>query len=145
MFLHVSVIMFTGGGVCLWVQGVYCSPGQTPKADTSHRDDHWNGRYASYWNAFLFTWTCGMQMIGKHWYNVPKQECIPVGCIPPACCLYLPACTALGVPGPGGCTWSQGVYLVPGGACQVLPTPVDRILDIRFWKYYLAPNFVCGR
>ena len=23
--------------------------------------------------------------------------------------------------------------------------PVDRILDTRFWKYYLAPNFVCGR
>ena len=24
------------------------------------------------------------------------------------------------------------------------PTPPDRILDTRFWKYYLAPNFVCG-
>ena len=23
--------------------------------------------------------------------------------------------------------------------------PVDRILDTRFWKYYLAPDFVCGR
>ena len=23
--------------------------------------------------------------------------------------------------------------------------PMDRILDTRFWKYYLAPNFVCGR
>ena len=23
--------------------------------------------------------------------------------------------------------------------------PVDRILDTRYWKYYLAPNFVCGR
>ena len=23
--------------------------------------------------------------------------------------------------------------------------PVDRILDTLFWKYYLAPNFVCGR
>ena len=32
-----------------------------------------------------------------------EQECIPVGCVPPACCPYLPACT-----GPGGCTWSQG-------------------------------------
>ena len=46
------------------------------------------------------------------------QECIPVGCVLPICCPYLPACTAS-----GGCTWSRGVctwscgvvYLVPGG------------------------------
>ena len=38
-----------------------------------------------------------------------EQECIPAGCVPPACCPYLPACT-----GPGGCTWSRGVYLVLG-------------------------------
>ena len=25
------------------------------------------------------------------------------------------------------------------------PPPVERILDTRFSKYYLAPNFVCGR
>ena len=25
------------------------------------------------------------------------------------------------------------------------PPPVNRILDTRFWKYYSAPNFVCGR
>ena len=48
--------------------------------------------------------------------NEKQEECIPVGCVPPACFPYLPACTA-----PGGCTWSQGgtwsgrVYLVPGG------------------------------
>ena len=54
--------------------------------------------------------------------SIHKQECIPLGCVPPACCPYLPACTARGggVPGPGGYlvwrgTWSQGVYLVPGG------------------------------
>ena len=102
-----------------------------------------------------------------------QQECIPVGCVPPACCPYLPACTNLeegmylvrgctwfrgGVPGPGGCTWSRGMYLVPGpctwswGVYLVLggylprySPPVNRILDTRFWKYYLAPNFVCGR
>ena len=53
--------------------------------------------------------------------NIFEQECIPVGCVPPPCCPYLPACTApggvylvwVGVPGPGG-TWS-GVYMVPGG------------------------------
>ena len=57
-----------------------------------------------------------------------KQECIPVGCVPPARRPYLPGpggggCTWSGggvpglggVPGPGGCTWSRGVYLVPGG------------------------------
>ena len=78
-----------------------------------------------------------------------KQDCIPVGCVPPACWPYLPACSALGgvcsggvpalgdvpglggVPAPGGCTWSGGVsspggvcswgvYLILGG-CQVLP------------------------
>ena len=47
--------------------------------------------------------------------QVIKKECIPVGCIPPTCCPYLLAYTAhrgstwsWGVPGPGGCTWSQG-------------------------------------
>ena len=40
-----------------------------------------------------------------------RQKCIPVGCVPPACCHYLPACTA---PGEGGCTCpGEGVYL-PG-------------------------------
>ena len=36
------------------------------------------------------------------------QECIPVGCVPPTCCPYLPACTA-----PGGVPGSRGVS-VPG-------------------------------
>ena len=35
-----------------------------------------------------------------------KQDCIPVGCVPPACWPYLPACSA------------PGVYLVPGGVCS---------------------------
>ena len=67
-----------------------------------------------------------------------KQECIPVGCVPPVCYPYLPACTAQGlylvqggVPGLGGtwsggrtwsgrctwsegCTWPGGMYLVRG-------------------------------
>ena len=59
------------------------------------------------------------------------QECMPVGCIPPACCPYLLACTARrggvylvpgegvpgpgAVPGPGGCTWSRGGVPGPGG------------------------------
>ena len=72
-----------------------------------------------------------------------KQECIPVGCVPPACCPYLLACTALGgvvylprgVPGPGReCTCPGGVpgpgeyllrgmYLAPGGTCPGTPPP----------------------
>ena len=67
-------------------------------------------------------------------YTDNSQECIPVWCVPPACCPYLTACTGPGgvylvpgcVPGPGG-TWSggvpglggvpcpRGVYLVPWG------------------------------
>ena len=61
------------------------------------------------------------------WIINLKQECIPVGCIPTACCPYLPVCTALGgctcqgvyLPGvylPGGCT-CQGVYLPGGCTC----------------------------
>ena len=51
-----------------------------------------------------------------------KQECIPVGCVPPARRPYLPGpgggvpsrgCTwSGGCTCSGGCTWSQGVYLV---------------------------------
>ena len=48
----------------------------------------------------------GRLRIGK---LITEQECIPVGCGPPACCPYLAACTTWGVPGPGGApTWSQG-------------------------------------
>ena len=51
-----------------------------------------------------------------------KQDCIPGGCVPPACCPYLPACTVLGgclLLG-GTCLWSRGGYLPlvrEGGAC----------------------------
>ena len=72
--------------------------------------------------------------------NNCQQDCIPVGCVPPACCPYLPACTALcwgggeggclvpGVSGPGGC-----LPLVWGGVSQYAmgqtPPPVNRITD----------------
>ena len=49
------------------------------------------------------------------------QECIPIGCVLPACCLYLPACNALGVcvcTCPGGCT-CLGVYLPRGCTCPM--------------------------
>ena len=46
-------------------------------------------------------------------WNYVKQESIPVGCVPPACQLYM--------------------FRRP-------PLIVDRILDTRYWKYYLAPT-----
>ena len=39
-----------------------------------------------------------------------QQECIPVGCVPPACCQYLSACTA-----PGGGSTCPGGYLLGWG------------------------------
>ena len=81
-----------------------------------------------------------------------KQECIPVGCVPPVHWPYLPVYSG-GVCSQGGvCSWrgvcSRGCPLPRG----VYPSmhwgrhpPVNRILDTRLWKYYLAPKFVCGR
>ena len=97
-----------------------------------------------------------------------QQECIPVGWVPPARWPHLAACSApgagiwsqggtwcwgyllWGVPGPGGpCPGEGGACLVRGGVVSQhalrQTSPVDRILDTHFWKYYLAPNFVCGR
>ena len=86
-----------------------------------------------------------------------KQYCIPVGCVPPACCPYLPACTAPGgglrlggVPtsGPGGCVCSLGYLPLVLGGC--IPAgngaePPCEQNDRQVQKYYLAPNFICGR
>ena len=75
MFLHLPVILFTGGCVCLWIWGVY-TPWTLPPPDTPldtppswTHTHHWetpppeltspplrstSGRYTSYWkNAFL--------------------------------------------------------------------------------------------
>ena len=56
MFLHVSVILPTGGG-CLvpggaWSRGWGLVPGGV---ETAPRDGCCCGRCASYWNAFLFS------------------------------------------------------------------------------------------
>ena len=61
MFLHLFVILFTGGG-CLprCMLGYHTPPGadtpqsRPPGADTPPRIRSMSGRYASYWNAFLF-------------------------------------------------------------------------------------------
>ena len=72
MFLHVSVILFTGGGVCPiacwdtppppWDQRCAPYPPGTIGADTPQCSACWeiratSGRYASYWNAILFLGT----------------------------------------------------------------------------------------
>ena len=44
-----------------------------------------------------------------------KQDCIPVGCVPPARRPYLTGPGGVGGTWSGGCTWSWGLYLVPGG------------------------------
>ena len=54
----------------------------------------------SFFSVGRLTWLC-------------KQECITVGCVPPACCPYLPACTARGGVPAWGCT-------CPGGWCTCL-------------------------
>ena len=61
-----------------------------------------------------------------------QQDCIPVGCIPPACWPYLPACTAQGWV--GVCFWgmsARGGCLLPWGipACTEADPPVNRILE----------------
>ena len=68
--------------------------------------------------------------------KVGKQVCIPVRCVPPPCCPYLPVCTA-----PGGVCSRRGVCFWGVSACDpggVYPSmqwgrhplpPVDRILD----------------
>ena len=119
-------------------------------------------------------WQIFLSLNSLNWVKIfSKQECIPIGCVPPTCCPYLPPCTApkgmyLGVYLLGGTCWGihargtclggylpggvptwgctcQGVYLPRGSTCPGTPLPVDRILDTRYWKYYLASNFVCGR
>ena len=85
--------------------------------------------------------------MGSYKYDqmIQKQDCIPVGCVPPACCPYLPAYTAPGdaFSGEGGCLLPEEGCLVPVGcllpggeggiaACNGADPPVDRILDTHY-------------
>ena len=76
-----------------------------------------------------------------------KQDCIPVGCVPPAYCPYLPACTAQGVSAPRECLlqgclfWGMSApgeeYLlqgvcgggIPACTAQHRAPPVNRMTD----------------
>ena len=99
-------------------------------------------------------------MLYSLFYSKKKQECIPVGCVPAAHWPYAGVCF---FPGGGGVCSGGGVGWVSapgGGVCYLggsgpgvggggwgcipacteadTPPPVDRILDTRFWKYYLG-------
>ena len=62
---------------------------------------------------------------------ISKEDCIPVGCIPPACWPYLPACTVQG--GVGGCLLLEGGVcsggVVSQHALKQTPPPVNRMTD----------------
>ena len=84
-----------------------------------------------------FIW-CSSQMT----LNTLKQDCIPVGCVPPACCPYLPACTVLGGVWSGGCLPLVGRGCIP--ACNGAdPPPANRITDT--CKNITLPQLRCGR
>ena len=90
------------------------------------------------------------------------QVCIPVGCVPPACWPYLPACTAKGVsalrgcllwgvsaPGgvsaPAGCICSGGcLLLVSQHALRQTPPPREQNTWHTLLKILPCPNFVAG-
>ena len=68
MFLQLSIILFTGGG-CLQTP-----PRQIPAPE----DGHCNGRYPSYWNAFLFKLTLpilDLQWTKLHLVRVQFNTC----------------------------------------------------------------------
>ena len=107
MFLHLSVILFTGEaeGSPLWIEtdttlDKKCpglrSPSCTetpplnrdpPRLDKDpldrdppglkSRDGHWSGRYASYWNAYLFFFIVTMKEPWIHCdFNIPNSICL---------------------------------------------------------------------
>ena len=71
------------------------------------RKMHHASYFQSYDNWWLVVCCC------KFGFTPQLQDCIPVGCIPPACWPYPPACTVQGeCLAPGGS--APGGYLVPG-------------------------------
>ena len=74
-------------------------------------------------NTFKYADILHTQSFFSYYSNLNKQVCIPVGCVPPACCPYLSACNY----GGGGvsalrsvCSWGcvsalRGGYLLQRG------------------------------
>ena len=107
---------------------------------------------------------CHFELLTGNKYT--QQDCIPVGCVPPALWLYLLACSAgggclflgggvcsLGVSAPGGvcsckvsapggvCSW-RGVSAPGGGVSQhaLRQIPPCEQNHTRLWKHNLAPT-----
>ena len=64
-----------------------------------------------------------------------KQVCIPVGCVPPTCCPYLPACTVQ----------VGRECLLPGGVCSGVSAPWGCLLPGGVSSGMSAPGGVCSR
>ena len=68
------------------------------------------------------SWSLVDTGLQRRWWSFLLQVCIPVGCVPPACCPYLPAYTAHRVSAPGGggvCSRGWGCLLPGvGGVCS---------------------------
>ena len=89
--------------------------------------------------------------------KIKEQDCIPVGCAPPACCPYLPACTAWGVCSQGGLplVWGGVPVSGPGGCLPLVRGGVSQHAmgqnpSSPLWTEWqigakLLPNFVCGQ
>ena len=85
-----------------------------------------------------------------------EQECIPVGCVPPAAEAIGGGVSTRHPPGPdppgggtpprGGTPWEQTLPGAGPPRSRHPPgpgPPVDRQTPVNI--YYLAPNFICGR
>ena len=78
IFLHLFVILFTGG----MHAGIPPPPDQAPPIPGTHREADsgirsMSGRYASYWNAFLFTRICILsQKVRAKNYFVHSQSSV---------------------------------------------------------------------
>ena len=73
-----------------------------------HRVTHWLLKV----NMEQHSWSLVDTGLQRRWWSFLLQVCIPVGCVPPACCPYLPAYTAHRVSAPGGggvCSRGWGV------------------------------------
>ena len=83
--------------------------------------------------------------------HAPRQPCTPPGnhacppqpCMPP--CNHTCPPTTMHAPGNHACPQQPRMPPSNHALPKLARPPVDRILDTCFWKYYLAPNFVCGR
>ena len=75
---------------------------------------------SAFWD--LRVWWVKLLLIGL----TDEQVCIPVGCVPPAFCPYISACTAPGgVSAPGGCLLPGVGVSAPGRGCIPACTEAD--------------------